>query len=239
MHLTANQRSLIERVINAIETGKPDGDYGAISIYPDGPHDIRQLTYGRAQTTEYGNLRKLVTMYVAAGGAFSDALAPFAHQVGSQPLTDNRAFRELLRQAGKTDPVMRTVQDRFFEEAYFLPAMRWADDHGFIEPLSMLVIYDSFIHSGGILWLLRQQFSAFPPVLGGSERRWIEDYMMVRLAWLSTHRRPAVRKSAYRAEALLTEIAAGNWDLSRLPIIVNGIRVEAQGAGLARAVMTG
>ena len=45
------------------------GKYGAISIFEDGPNDIRQITYGRSQTTEYGNLRELVQMYVEAGGA--------------------------------------------------------------------------------------------------------------------------------------------------------------------------
>jgi hypothetical protein len=33
MDKTENQRSLIERVINAAETGNPDGNYAAISIY--------------------------------------------------------------------------------------------------------------------------------------------------------------------------------------------------------------
>ena len=74
MYLTPIQRDLIERVINIIETGSPEGDYGAISIYADGPHDIRQITYGRAQTTEYGNLRKLVQMYAAAGSTYSAQL---------------------------------------------------------------------------------------------------------------------------------------------------------------------
>ena len=40
MFLSAMQRSLIERLINTIETGKPDGDYSCLSIYADGPHDV-------------------------------------------------------------------------------------------------------------------------------------------------------------------------------------------------------
>jgi len=46
MTLTKNQRSVIERVTNAFETGTADGDYGAISIYHDGPNKVRQITYG-------------------------------------------------------------------------------------------------------------------------------------------------------------------------------------------------
>jgi hypothetical protein len=71
----ATQRSLIERVINTIETGSPAGDFSKVTIYADGPHGMRQITYGRAQTTEYGNQRKLVVMHVAAGGQFSAAPA--------------------------------------------------------------------------------------------------------------------------------------------------------------------
>jgi len=68
MDLSPEQKRPIEHVVNVFETGTPDGDYGAISIYADGPHDIRQITYGRSQTTEYGNLRDLVQRYVAANG---------------------------------------------------------------------------------------------------------------------------------------------------------------------------
>src|SRR5688572_19039249 len=113
MQLTANQKRLIERIINVFETGTPAGDYSNISIYHDGPHNIRQITYGRSQTTEYGNLRRLVQDYVAAGGLFSQQLEPYAELVGSTPLTDDAEFKNLLRSAGRQDPVMRTAQDRF------------------------------------------------------------------------------------------------------------------------------
>lgn len=225
MYLPAIQRNLIERLINTIETGRPDGDYGAISIYADGPNDIKQITYGRAQTTEYGNLRKLVHMYVAAGGAYSAELASFAGKVGSEPLTNNGQFKRLLRDAGRTDPVMRRIQDQFFEQVYFLPAMRWADDNGFVKALSALVIYDSYIQSGQILWFLRQRFAESPPALGGSEETWVSEYVRVRHDWLSSHHRPAVRKSIYRTQAFKEQIAAGNWDLKKVPVNMNGIDV--------------
>ena len=225
MYLTTTQRSLIERVINKIETGKPDGDYGAISIYADGPNDIRQITYGRAQTTEYGNLRTLISMYVAAGGAQSADLAPYADKVGSVPLTDNDTFKNLLRNAGRNDSVMRTIQDQFFEKIYFSPAMQWADNNGFTMALSALVIYDSQIHSGGILWLIRQRFDESPPAMGGDEKIWIDQYVRARHKWLSEHHRPAVRKSIYRTKAFMEQIAKGNWDLGIVPIAMNGTDV--------------
>jgi chitosanase len=225
MYLSEKQRSLIERLINVIETGRPEGDYGAISIYADGPHDMRQITYGRAQTTEYGNLRKLVGMYVAAGGTYGASLAPFAEQVGSQPLTESKVFKALLRRAGRYDPVMRRIQDQFFEQTYFLPAMRWADDNGFTRPLSALVVYDSYIHSGGILWFLRQRFAENPPARGGSEEKWISEYVRVRHDWLAGHERPILRKTVYRTQAFREQISTANWDLAVVPVRMNGMDV--------------
>jgi len=128
MQLIDTQKRTIEQIINAFETGSVEGDYSNISIYKDGPHRIRQITYGRSQTTEYGNLRRLVQDYVNAGGMFSEQLEPYAGMVGSTPLTDDANFKSLLRKAGKQDPVMRQTQDRFFEEVYFQPAMESADE---------------------------------------------------------------------------------------------------------------
>ena len=105
MRLMKTQKTLLERVINAFETGSAEGNYSAIAIFHDGPHDIRQITYGRSQTTEFGNLHILVKRYAQAGGLFSDQLGAFADRVGREPLTDNAEFKGLLRRAGKEDPV--------------------------------------------------------------------------------------------------------------------------------------
>lgn len=225
MNLTPTQRQLIERIVNAFETGRPEGDYGAIAIFNDGPHDIRQITYGRSQTTEYGKLRLLVARYVEAGGVYSDDLARYTEEIGSAPLTDDQQFRSLLRTAGRTDAVMREVQDAFFEDEFFAPAMQWATDHGFTLPLSGLVIYDSFIHSGSILPIIRRAFAERPPIAGGDERAWTTAYVNARHAWLAGHARAAVRKTVYRTKCLAEQIRRGNWDLDMRPIRANGVAV--------------
>lgn len=227
MQLNATQKRLMERIINVFETSSPDGDYSNISIYHDGPHDIRQITYGRSQTTEYGNLRRLVQDYVNAGGQFSQQLQPFADKVGSSPLTDNAEFKNLLRRAGREDAVMRSTQDRFFDEVYFRPAMKWADQNGFVLPLSALVIYDSFIHSGSVLWVIRNMFPESPPAAGGDERAWTKAYVNARHRWLGSHPRPAVRETTYRTQCLKREIQRENWDLNQMPVNANGTQVSA------------
>jgi chitosanase len=225
MILTPRQKSICERVLNAFETGTADGDYANISIFHDGPHGIRQVTYGRSQTTEYGKLQDLVARYASAGGRFSAELAPFVPLVGHTPLVDHAQFKLLLRRAGGEDPIMMTVQDQFFDERYFAPALKWADDFGFQEALAMLVIYDSFVHSGGILAFLRSRFPEVPPASGGNERTWISQYVGVRHEWLAHHSNSELRPTVYRTKCFRFEIERGNWDLAQVPINANGTLV--------------
>lgn len=225
MILTPANKSLCERVLNAFETGSAEGDYSAIAIFHDGPHGIRQITYGRSQTTEYSKLKDLVTRYVNANGRFSADLAPFIPKIGNIALVDNEPFKDLLRRAGRDDPIMESVQDRFFDERYYLPALKWAQGFGFKDALSFLVIYDSFVHSGSILPFLRARFPEVPPASGGDERTWISQYVNVRQEWLANHSNPELHPTVYRTKCLRFEIDRGNWDLSLIPINANGILV--------------
>lgn len=228
MNPTPAQKQLIQRIINVFETGRPAGDYAAIAIYNDGPHDVRQITYGRSQTTEHGNLRELILDYIAANATYSAAFLPYVNRIGSDlKLVDDAGFKKLLKDAGRNDKVMMATQDAFFDRRYFAPALAWANAEGFTRALSLLVIYDSFIHSGGILTFLRQRFAEVTPAHGGTEQGWISAYVNTRLKWLSTHSKPAIRASAYRCRDLAREVDAGNWDLANLPFIANKVKVNA------------
>lgn len=227
MKLNQNQRSIIERVVNAFETGTARGKYDAVTVMPDGPHQMRQISYGRSQVTEYGKLDDLVRCYVEADGIYGRDLAVYVDEIGRTPLAGNRRFRSLLRRAGATDPVMRQVQDEFFRVEYFEPAFRWADERDFLLPLSALVVYDSFVHSGSILQVIRSRFREAVPKMGGDERKWIAEYVKARERFLASHERKPVRKTVYRTQCLAAEIARGNWDLTKLPIAANGVVVWA------------
>jgi chitosanase len=225
MHLSDAQHSLIERVVNAFETGSAEGDYADISIFHDGPNNILQITYGRSQTTEYGHLGELVAAYVNAAGLLSEDLRLYIGRIGHEPLTEDMRFRRLLVDAGREDPVMAEVQDAFFEKTYFSPAMAWADHNGFTLPLSALVIYDSFVHSGSILSVIRNAFAERTPSAGGDEKAWVRGYVFARNAWLASNVRAIVRHTTYRTACLQHEIDRDNWDLSQVPIVANGVSV--------------
>ena len=226
MAISANQKRKIIQVINVFETGTITGNYSNISIYADGPvingSRIKQITYGRSQTTEYGVLKILIEQYIANNGQYSGQLQPYVNKIGKQPsLCTDSLFKSLLKNAGQNDPVMKSTQDTFFDQIYYQPAFKWFTSMKFTLPLSLLVIYDSFIHSGTILAFLRQRFPESVPVNGGDEKKWITQYVNARHDWLAHHSNKILRNTVYRPICFEKAIAQNNWDLA-LPINANG-----------------
>jgi len=228
LQLTPRQILTITRIVNVFETGSPEGDYSNISIFPDGPGDRRQITYGRSQTTEFGHLKELIQRYYDSKDedtTISEHLVKFLPKIGIVSLANNTEFIHYLRLAGKTDPAMKRTQDQFFYDIYFRPAIDWCDSHGLFYALSALVVYDSYIHSGGMLPVIRRSFPAVPPVDGGDEKEFISQYVNARDHWLSHHRRKILHSTVYRTRCFLQLIRAGNWSLDELPILANGVKV--------------
>jgi chitosanase len=224
--ITLPIKTLVQRVLNAAETGTADGAYDDITILPDGKGGTRQITYGKSQTTEQGNLAKLIRLYCDKGGAYGAKFAPYLPVIGVKPLVADSTFKDLLRRAAKDDPVMKLSQDEFFDEVYWKPAFEWFKTNKFTLPLSMLVIYDSYIHSGRILDILRKRFAEPVPAKTGNEKKWVEEYLNARHQWLANHSTPILRKTIYRTKCYLGEVARENWHLEILPIQMNGIAVN-------------
>ena len=223
--ITDSQKKKILQVVNVFETGVPAGKYDSVTRLFDGPGKIRQITYGRSQTTEYGNLKRLIEKYSQMNGTLSQAFVPYLNKIGKNALVDDSTFIALLKDAGRNDPVMRKCQDDFFDLYYFLPAKSWADGFEFKEALSLLVIYDSFIHSGQVRKELRQKFAETPPSKGGREKVWIEEYVKVRHDWLKNHSLKILNKTIYRTQCFKNQVATGNWDLSQ-PVNANGTLIS-------------
>lgn len=224
MNTIIDKKTKIQYIVNVFETGSIKGDYGNISIYNDGPSNEKQVTYGRSQTTEYGNLVDLIKLYVARNGKYSDFFTPYIAKIGKTPLCRDMDFVTRLKQAG-SDPIMVAAQDDFFDTHYWEPALKFCTKNGFIKPLSGLVIYDSFIHSGSILSFLRNKFKENVPVAGGNEDNWITSYLQARKFWLENHTTPILRKTVYRVNNMITAKDQGNWELNS-PFIANGVIVS-------------
>lgn len=219
----------IKAIVNVFETGSPEGVYHAISIYKDGPvlngASTYQITYGKSQTTEFGNLKKLIDLYVSKSGIYRDFFSSYSNRIGKQPsLKSDVLFKSHLKKAAIEDVIMRNCQDEFFDTIYFRPACDWAKINGFKTSLAHLVIYDSFIHSGGILPFLRRRFPATTPSNNGTEIEWISQYVQARHDWLTNHSNSILRKTTYRTKLFLDLIKKSNWELEG-SIKVNGVTV--------------
>ena len=221
----------IEQVINVFETGSATGNYATLVKLKDYRDPVTkallvQITFGRSQTTEFGYLKTLVADYVADKGVYAPELSPYVGRIGKQPsLATDETFCNALKLAGKNDPIMKTCQDHLFEVKYYQPAYQWFTANGFRLPLSMLVIYDSMIHSGSILPFLRKKFPTVVPASGGNEKQWITNYVQARHNWLENSSNKLLRNTVYRTNFFMEQIKAGNWELSG-PLDVRGIDIS-------------
>lgn len=219
------KKSKIMSIVNVFETGSTQGDYANISLYNDGKNDRKQITYGRSQVTQDGgNLQKLLEMYIKDGGKYADKFKPYISKMSDGNLYKDLIFLNYLKTAAKEDPIMISAQDKIFDTLYWNRAVDWFTENGFKENLSMLVIYDSFVHSGSILPLLRNRFNEVPPAKGGDEKAWITAYTKTRKSWLAGHSRRILQGTVYRPNCFLKCIDNNNWNLDQ-PVVANGITV--------------
>lgn len=225
VNTTGLKKEKISSIINVFETGSIKGDYANISIYNDGLNGRKQITYGRSQVTQDGgNLKKLLEMYIKDGGIYSEKFHPYLAKMGDGNLYKDIQFLNYLKTAAKEDPIMISAQDKIFDERYWKPAYAWFQANGFKTNLSMLVIYDSFVHSGSILDFLRKRFDEVPPIKGGDEKKWITQYTNTRKTWLANHSNRVLRNTVYRANCFLDQIQKNNWNLDG-EINANGVKV--------------
>lgn len=224
-------KTKIEQVINAFETGSAQGNYATLVKLKDYNDPVTktlmvQVTFGRSQTTEFGHLKTLVQDYVNSNGTQAALLQPYLNRIGKKPsLASDDTFCNALKNAGKNDPLMKACQDRLFEAKYYQPAFTWFTKNGFTQPLSMLVIYDSTIHSGGILAFLRKRFNTVIPASGGSEEEWISNYINARHNWLANHSNPILRNTVYRTNCFKEQLQHNNWDLTQT-INAHGVKIN-------------
>jgi chitosanase len=223
--LTDLQKKTAQAIVNIFETGSALGDYGNVTLLPG---DTGHLTYGRSQTTlASGNLYLLIKAYCGAAGAqFAAQLTRYLQPLMARDTTldTDMTFRDLLRQAGG-DPVMRDVQDQFFDRVYWTPSETDATNSGVSSALGTNVVYDSHIQGA---WRVIRDITNNKHGLASTfgEQPWITAYVNERQNWLATNPNPLLHKTVYRMEAFTTLIDSDKWDLP-LPLTVRGIFIDA------------
>jgi chitosanase len=221
--MAATQAQAAKAIVNLFETGSVRGDYGQVTLLPG---DTGRLTYGRAQTTlGSGNLNLMIDRYCATVGArFGARLRAWLPALSSRSAAADTDLKlhNLLR-ACADDPVMRDVQDAFFDEFYWDPAVRAATRMGIRSPLAVAVVYDSWVH--GSWALLRDRTLAAGTLQQLGEHEWIHRYVRTRREWLATHPNALLRQTVYRMDAFLRLIALDAWGLP-LPLVVRGQEIS-------------
>jgi chitosanase len=219
----ATQALAAKAIVNIFETGEERGDYSMVTLLPG---DTGRLTYGRAQTTlGSGNLHLLVSRYCAVPGArFGARLRAWLPALaGRSASADADVKLHNLLRACADDPVMRDVQDRFFDEVYWEPAVRAAAKLGIHSPLGMAVVYDSWVHGSWAAMRDRTSSRGTPADVG--EHEWIQRYLGVRRDWLATHANALLRNTVYRMDAFQRLAEQECWGLA-LPLVVRGQEIS-------------
>jgi chitosanase len=212
----------IKNVLNIAEQGTQTIPYGKVEVMPDGPKGVNQVTLSVGFTQYGGNLGKVIDKYVSEGGIYAKELG--VYKMNNSGLSYNSTFKGLLKKAG-ADPTMQRIQEELYDRLYIGPAIAWGEGEGFTEPLSFLVICDSYLHSGSILTFLRNRFTEKTPKMGGNERVWISQYIDVREKWLATHSNRILRNTVYRTNYYRQLVNLGDWGLmEHHKIAMNGTK---------------
>lgn len=217
------QAATAKAIVNVFETGEVLGDYSAVTVLPG---DTGHLSYGRSQTSlASGNLALLVQMYCDEHGArFASRLQAWLPRLRERDagLDADEKLQNVLR-ACADDPVMRDVQDRFFDEAYWNRALRAAVAQGITLPLGIAIVYDSWVH--GSWRAMRDRTEAAGALRSTGEKDWLRRYVRTRREWLATNANPLLRNTVYRMDAFQRLIEQGYWGLP-LPLVVRGREIS-------------
>lgn len=217
--------SQIKNVLTVAEQGVQKIPYGKVEVMADGPNGVRQITLSIGFTQYGSNLSKVMKAYAEANGKYSREIEPYISRLQETNTVNNVNLKDLLKKAGNEDSIMGKIQEDKFTELYMNPAITWGEKEGFVEPLSYLIICDSFLHSGSILSHLRNQFEERTPANGGDEKKWTTQYLHARHDWLSNHSNNLVRTSRYRTNYYKQLLAMDDWQLDAMhTIAMNGVK---------------
>jgi chitosanase len=221
--LATTQAETAKAIVNVFETGTVGGDYGQVSVLPG---DTGRLSYGRAQASlGSGNLHLLVERYCATVGArYGARLRAWLPALAARnAAADGDTKLHNLLRACADDPVMRDVQDAFFDELFWEPALRAAARLGLRSPLATAVVYDSWVHGS---WpLVRERTQVAGALHDVGEHAWVQRYVRLRREWLATHPSPLLRQTVHRMDAFQRLIEQEAWGLP-LPLVVRGQEIS-------------
>lgn len=213
-------------VVNIFETGRPFGEYSALAVLNDGAG----LSYGISQFTHRsGSLHAVVRRYLETGGRvgrgiLTDNLTTLKSTTVNSitAASQNSRLRNALQAAAVTRE-MRDAQHTVAFDRYLRPAIEACVGSGFVQPLSLAVVYDSINHGSWEMIRDRVRLDRLRISAATFEKRWITEYVKRRHEWLRGV--PRLKVTSYRTAFFLAQIIAGNWNLD-LPVTVHGFSLS-------------
>jgi len=229
-------------IVSCHETYPPTARprYGQLAVLRDGPARSLQVTFGAHQATDAADsLDRIIAEYrrlaVDRHGAdwdqtLADELAEYLPQLAKNTpqscsaLARDEAFLNLLRRSAD-DPLMHEAQDSVFDGHYLRPALGAVAGSGWVEPLSLAVVYDSMIHGSWarVRDLVHEQ----------TERQWVRSYIATRHyhlshagTKLSVFGNRLLRNTTYRMRTFSALVGGGNWQLSTPIRTGNGVTIS-------------
>lgn len=155
--MTFNEKDKLKAlaIVHVFETSKPFGDYAACVVLNDGAG----VSYGINQFTHRsGSLAAVVREYLRSGGQVGREILTAALPVlakksvaAIEKLAANATFKRALKAAAATSE-MRSAEQKVCFEKYLSPAIQICARMGFVQPLSLAVVYDSVTH-GSWEWI--------------------------------------------------------------------------------------
>jgi chitosanase len=222
MQVSPNQEKIIENIVTIHETGKINSkSYGTVVNVRGDPGG---LTYGKHQVTiNSGGLYLMLARYCANPYASRQHVATITNfmpaiRAKNAAVVASPVLRDALTQAGN-DPVMMQVQDKYFDDQYWSPALRFCEAKQFQTALAMAVVYDSTIH--GSLFRIDKRLAPQP-----TERAWLDAYVNTRRNWMANHPTiPLLRRCVYRMDTFLALLRDNNYNLHS-PVWAHGRRAD-------------
>lgn len=212
-------------ILSIFETSKKRGNASALAVLRDGAG----LSYGCHQATHRaGSLGNVLLAYATLQPEQSvtamryHKLLKDRSESNVNRQSDNHELRSWLKKVGLHDPLMLRAQEQVFNRDYMAPATAEWQRRSFTTPLSLVIVYDSFIQGSWHLCRERTSQNHRGPV---SEREWMATYLNEREDFLLSLRTQDQRNSVYRPRALRQLLIQANWQLTT-PFTVRSITVE-------------
>ena len=89
------------------------------------------------------------------------------------------------------DP-LRTPPD-YSRQTLLVKSMAWTENYGFQNPVSALVIFDTFLEFGHMPAHITYFVQEPTPAQGGDEETWVKWLLFLRASWLGSCRNPNLR----------------------------------------------